>query len=81
MPGSRYILNAIALLLAISIYSCDDKTSSSQSPFEITVTDTDGLPLEGAIVAGGLDISAETPAEIAVSIVAELIHTRAQGDR
>jgi hypothetical protein len=55
MLGNKFILNVIAILLAITINSCDKNSSSSQSPFEITVTDTDGLPLEGAIVEGGLD--------------------------
>ena len=55
MPGSNYISKLIAVLLFISIYSCNDRGSSPPAPFEITVTDNNGIPLEGAIVEGGFD--------------------------
>lgn len=55
MPGSKYIFKAVFLILLISLYSCDDNTSSSRFPFEITVTDKIGMPVEGAIVEGGFD--------------------------
>lgn len=55
MPGSKYILKLIALLFLLCAFSCDDNTSSSRFPFEITVTDIHGWPIEGAIVEGGFD--------------------------
>jgi len=49
------IFKIIPLLLLPLIYSCGDTTSSNYFPFEVTVTEANGLPIEGAIMAGGYD--------------------------
>ncbi|UCE66728.1 MAG: hypothetical protein JSU85_01560 [Candidatus Zixiibacteriota bacterium] len=50
-----HILKTIPFIVLLAIYSCDDNPSSTGSLFEVTVTDTLGTPIEGAILEGGMD--------------------------
>lgn len=52
---SNFISKIIPFILLVAIYSCDDDPSSPGSAFEVMVTDTHGVPLEGAILEGGID--------------------------
>jgi hypothetical protein len=57
MAGIRIIRVAAIFILPLLFYSCDENGSSQRylPPFEVTVTDTLGRPIEGAILEGGID--------------------------
>jgi hypothetical protein len=55
MAKYKYFVIIIPYVFLFAIYSCDDNPSSTKSSFEVTVTNTRGTPIEGAILEGGID--------------------------